>query len=203
MSTLKGSFRTELLQGKISHLAIEVAGLDLAQSLGVMFQGDQALPVECAVIDLNAKEGVFRPHVMVLDTKDSAVWVDGSVSLVKEVLNLRAVVMPKDFSPLTLRAPINVNGTFVHPVVSVDKAPIGIKLASSLFLAFINPLAAVIPLFDNGDTEEAKERANSCDNLIKKKYGKTAVISTEKIEKPKPIPEANSINRGSVMPNNK
>lgn len=203
LSNLKGNFRSELLQGKISHLAIEVAGLDLAQAVGVMFQGDQVLPVECAVVDLVANEGIFRPHVMVLDTQDSSVWVDGSVSLANEALNLRAVVLPKDFSPLTLRAPININGTFAHPIVSVEKAPIGIKLASSLLLAFINPLAAIIPLFDNGDNEEAKERASSCEKLIKKKNGKTSDLPVEKIEMTKPIPKANSINSGSVMPNNK
>lgn len=80
LATLSGNIRSELLQGKVSHFAIEVAGLDLTQALGVLFKGDEVLPVECAMVDLVAENGVFRPRVMVLDTKDSAVWVDGLLS---------------------------------------------------------------------------------------------------------------------------
>lgn len=130
LATAKGSFRTELLEGNVSHLAIEVAGLDLAQAVGIFLKGDEVLPVQCGVIDLDANKGVFTPRVMVVDTKDSAVWVDGSVSLATEALNLRAVVMPKDFSPLTLRAPLHVNGTFSKPKVSLEKGPIGTKIAA-------------------------------------------------------------------------
>ncbi len=166
LATLKGNIRSELRDGAVSHFAIEVAGLDLAQALGVLFKGDDSLPVQCAVFDLVADKGVFRPHVMVLDTKDSTVWVDGSLSLATEALNLRAMVMPKDFSPLTLRSPLHINGSFANPVVSLEKKPIGIKVASSLLLAIINPLAALIPLLDTGDTKEAKSHASGCQDLM-------------------------------------
>ena len=166
LATLKGNFRAELLEGSISHLAVEVAGLDLAQAVGVFFTGDEVLPVQCGVVDLEVKEGVFTPRVMVVDTKDSAVWVDGSVSLATEALNLRAVVTPKDFSPLTLRAPLHVNGTFSNPDVSLEKGPIGAKIGASFLLALINPLAAIVPLLDTGNTKEAKARAASCNSLM-------------------------------------
>ncbi|MBC7698454.1 MAG: AsmA family protein [Bacteroidia bacterium] len=172
LATLSGNIRSELQDGAVSHFVIEVAGLDLAQAMGVLFKGDESLPVQCGIFDLIAKEGVFRPHVMVVDTKDSAVWVDGSLSLATEALNLRAIVMPKDFSPLTLRAPLQIRGSFANPEVSLEKQPIGIKLASSLFLGLLNPLAALIPLFDNGDTKEAKSRAAGCEALMHRSLNK-------------------------------
>jgi uncharacterized protein involved in outer membrane biogenesis len=98
------------------------------------------LPVHCAVADLVAQEGVLRPRVMVLDTAVSAVWVEGSLSLANEALALRAVVMPKDFSLASLRMPLQVGGTLAHPEVSFEKGTLGLKLASSVLLALVNPL---------------------------------------------------------------
>ena len=169
LASLNGSIRSQLYQGAVSHLGIELAGIDIAQSIGVLFKGDDALPVQCAVIDLQAKNGVFTPRVMVVDTTDTTVWVDGSLSLATESLNLRAMALPKDFSPLTLRVPLNVTGSFAKPVVSLEKKPVGLKLAASVLLAIINPLAAVIPLLDPGDTAESKKRAAGCFNLMRKK----------------------------------
>ena len=168
LASLDGTVRTELVNGAVSHLAVEVAGLDVAQSIGVLFKGDKALPVQCGVVDLLAKNGVFTPRIMVVDTTDTTVWVDGSLSLAAESLNLRAMALPKDFSPLTIRVPLNVRGSFANPQVSLDKKPVGLKLATSVLLAIVNPLAAVIPLLDSGDNKEAKKRAASCVNLMQK-----------------------------------
>lgn len=173
LASLDGSVHSELYQGAVSHLGIEVAGIDVAESIGVLFKGDDALPVQCAIIDLQAKNGVFTPRVMVVDTTDTTVWVDGSLSLATETLNLHAMALPKDFSPLTLRSPLDVTGSFSKPQVSLQKKPVGLKLAASVLLAFINPLVAVIPLLDAGDTEKAKQHAAGCQNLLQKNKGAT------------------------------
>jgi hypothetical protein len=88
--------------------------------------------------------------------------MDGTLSLANETLDLRAVVAPKDFSPLTLRAPLRIGGTFAHVVVGVEKRALGIKLGSTLLLGLINPLAAIIPLVDPGSRNEAQRYATSC-----------------------------------------
>ncbi len=168
LASLNGNIRSELHEGKVSHLGMEVSGLDVAESLGVLFQGDDALPVQCAVVDLQANDGVFTPRAMVVDTTDSTVWVDGSLSLATETLNLRAMSLPKDFSPLTLRTPLNITGQFADPQLSLDKKPVGIKLAASVLLAIVNPLAAVIPLLDTGNTKEAERRAAGCRKIMQK-----------------------------------
>ncbi len=155
LATLKGKVRTELRDGAVSHLAIEAAGLDIAQGLGMLLKGDDALPVNCGVADLVVEAGSFKPRVMVIDTTDSAVWVDGSVSLATEALDLRAVVFPKDFSPLALRSPLLVKGSFSKPEVSIEKAPLARKLGLSVLLGFLNPLAALLPLLDPGDAQGA------------------------------------------------
>lgn len=167
LSTLDGRVRTEISGGSVSHLIVEAAGLDVAQALGVLFKNDDALPLGCAVADLNAVGGVFRPRVMVLDTSDSAVWIDGSLSLAAESLDLRAVVSPKDFSPLTLRSPLRVRGSFADPEVTLERGPISRKVASALLLALLNPLAAWIPLIDTGDADLAQRHGDGCRSLMR------------------------------------
>ena len=168
LSSLNGNVRSELHQGAVSHLGLEVAGIDLAQSVSALLKGDDALPVQCAVVDLQAKQGVFTPRAMVLDTTDTTIWVDGSLSLATETLNLRAMALPKDFSPLALRTPVNVTGTFSKPNISLEKTPVALRLGTSVLLAIINPIAAVIPLLDTGDNKEAKQRAAGCLNMMQK-----------------------------------
>jgi uncharacterized protein involved in outer membrane biogenesis len=165
LASLTGRARTELHSGTVSHLAIEAAGLDLAESLGVLMKGDDALPVNCAVADLVADGGVVRPRVMVLDSSDSAVWVDGSLSLASETLDLRAVVSPKDFSPLALRTPLRLRGSFAQPQLSLEKGPMGLKLGAAFLLALVNPLAALLPLVDTGSAGDAERDVAGCKAL--------------------------------------
>ena len=165
LASLKGTVRSQLRDGSISHLVIEAAGIDIAQSLGVLFKGDDSLKVQCAVADLVVAGGVLRPRVMVIDTTDSTLLVDGSLSLATEVLDLRAVVSPKDFSPLTLRTPLLVRGSFAKPQVSLDKGPLGRKLVTAALLALVNPLAGLIPLIDPGDSAAADRDAVACPGL--------------------------------------
>jgi uncharacterized protein involved in outer membrane biogenesis len=166
LSTLHGTARLELSDAKVSHLDMEKAGLDLADILGLLIKGDDMLQVHCAVADLVAKNGVLRPRVMVLDTAVSAVWVEGSLSLASEALTLRAVVMPKDFSLASLRMPLQVSGTLAHPEVSFENGTLGLKLASSVLLALVNPLGALIPLMDPGDADAAQRGAAGCRALM-------------------------------------
>ncbi len=163
LGSLDGSLTTSLRNGRVSHLAIEAAGLDIAEALGVLLKGDDLLPVSCALADMRAGQGVLRPRALVVDTGDSTVWADGSVSLKDETLDLRAVVTPKDFSPLALRTPLYVKGPFKNPSVSVAKGPLARKLAGAALLALINPLAALVPLVDTGGTEDGSD---TCAQLL-------------------------------------
>ncbi len=155
LGSLDGNVWSTLADGRLSHLAIEAAGLDVAQALGVMVSGDKLLAIDCAIVDLEARHGVLRPRTMVVDTSDSTLWMDGSLSLANESLDLRAIVHPKDFSPMTLRSPLHVRGSFSQPEVSVERGTIAAKLAASALLALVNPLAALIPLVDTGDPSAA------------------------------------------------
>lgn len=162
LGSLHGGVRMQLVDGTISHLAVEAAGLDVAQGLGVLIKGDDALPVQCTVADLVADKGLLKPRVLLLDTRDSTLWVDGSISLASEALDLRVVTTPKDFSPLALRTPVRVRGSFAKPSISVETGRLGGRLGASVLLGLLNPLAAIIPLMDIGSSDDAKRGADAC-----------------------------------------
>ena len=186
LGSLRGAVRMQLSGGTISHLAVEAAGLDIAQGLGMLIKGDDSLALNCSVADWALERGLLKPRVFVLDTPDSTLWIDGSVSLADESLDLRVVTTPKDFSPLALRTPIRLRGSFASPRVSLDKGPLGARLGASALLAFINPLAAIIPLMDVGSTEDAKRGADACQSLSRKIAARPALPAPEPAKTSRP-----------------
>jgi uncharacterized protein involved in outer membrane biogenesis len=162
LASIDGTVQAWVREGTVSHLIVEAAGLDLAQGLGLLFVGDDPLPLNCAVLKADAKNGTLTPEVAILDTRDSTLFVSGSVSLADEKLALTLTSKPKDMSPASLRAPVKIAGTFADPEVQIGKSAIGLRLLASVALAAVNPLAALIPLFDPGD----KEAAGGCRRML-------------------------------------
>lgn len=149
-------------KGTVSHLLVEGAGIDIAQALGIWVKGDDALPVTCAIADMRATDGMIRPQYFVVDTPDSALRVEGGLSLATERLGLVLHVAPKDISPLALRTPVDVNGTFGKPDISLQKGPMAKRLVPAVALgAVVTPLAALLPLIDLGD-KTAQVDAEQC-----------------------------------------
>jgi uncharacterized protein involved in outer membrane biogenesis len=165
LGSLSGDLRMHLRDAAVSHLAVEVGGIDVAQALGMLVKGDDALPIQCNVADLDIAQGVATPKVFVLNTRDSTIWIDGTASLRDETLDLRAVVSPKDFSPMSLRTPIHVKGTFAQPKVSLELGKLAGKAGAAGLLALLNPLAALIPFVDPGARKDAERSDAECANL--------------------------------------
>jgi len=74
-------------------------------------------------------------------------------------------VTPKDFSPMALRTPVHVRGSLSDPSISLDKGGLGGRLGASALLALINPLAALIPLIDFGNADDARRGSEECRSL--------------------------------------
>ena len=155
LASLDGDLRMHMRDGRDLAPRRRSGGLDVAQALGMMVKGDDALPIQCNVADLDIVKGVARPKVFVVNTRDSTIWIDGTVSLRDESLDLRFVVSPKDFSPLTLRTPVRVRGTLGKPAVSLELGKLAGKAGAAALLALLNPLAAIIPFIDPGSRKDA------------------------------------------------
>ncbi|MGV3728487.1 AsmA family protein [Hydrogenophaga sp.] len=155
LGSLHGPVDLTLRDGTISHLATEAMGLDVAQALGVFVRGDHPLPLRCARFDLQARQGVMEPRLAVIDNQDSTVRISGNVNLRDETLALRLVTQPKDWSLLSLRTPITVNGTLGKPAVGIEGRGLAGRVLGALALgAAAGPAAAVLPLVERGSQAE-------------------------------------------------
>jgi uncharacterized protein involved in outer membrane biogenesis len=167
LATADGQAQLLWTRGRMSHLVVEAAGIDIAQALGVMLRGDEALAVNCGAADLQVQKGQVSPGVLVVDTSDSTLWATGNLSLASEKLDLTARVSPKDVSPLALRTPVHVRGTLGDPDLSLDKGPLARRVVPAVLLGMLNPLAALLPLIDTGG-EEAKAKLAGCQQLVQR-----------------------------------
>jgi uncharacterized protein involved in outer membrane biogenesis len=154
LATLNGQAGAQLRDGQVSHLLVELAGLDVAQALGVWLAGDDILPLKCAVLAAKVDGGVVQIHRGLVDTSDSQLLINGQVDLNDESLALGVKVEPKDFSPLSLRTPLTVGGTLAEPDVSVKAERLAGKLLAAVALAAATPLAALLPLLEFGDAPD-------------------------------------------------
>ena len=148
LASLDGTARMWVRDGTVSHILVEAAGIDIAQALGVFVKGDDKLPMQCALAQFDLVNGKVMPEVFVVDTKDTTMLIDGDLSLATETLDLRMTPHPHDFSPLALRTPVKVTGTFDAPHIRPEVKPLVKRGAAAALLSLANPLAALLALVD-------------------------------------------------------
>ncbi|GJL57761.1 MAG: hypothetical protein NPIRA03_06180 [Nitrospirales bacterium] len=106
--------------GKIDALLVELAGLDFTESAAIFLSTDTRVKIECGYTDLQARSGIVTIHPFLLDTKDTKFKGHGSIDLRQEKMNLTVEPYPQDFTILSSRGPLHVNGTFSDPEFSVE-----------------------------------------------------------------------------------
>lgn len=155
LGSLDGRTTVFVRDGTLSHLALEVLGLDIAQGLGLLLRGDDRQPVQCAIIDMEVRSGQMSPRVALVATPVTIVAVNGNIDLAQEHLDLWLTPKPQNVSPLTLRSRFHVLGSFAAPQVTPAAGPIAARAAGALGLALINPLVAILPFVDPGERDTA------------------------------------------------
>lgn len=111
-----------------------MAGLDVAEALGTFIRGDKSIPIHCAVLDIQGKDGQMGVQTLVFDTADTVVFGEGKIDLRDEKLNVVMTPVPKDFSPFSLRSYIRATGPFNN--VSIFPDPLKTGTDSFLKKAF-------------------------------------------------------------------
>ncbi|OLP07768.1 AsmA family protein [Rhodoferax antarcticus] len=153
-----GRLTLDLVNGEISQLVTEAIGLDAAQALGMLIAGDAPLRLNCARAEAVIQDGVVKTRHAVLDNKDSTLYIQGGASLKTETLQLRVVADPKDFSPFSLRTPLNVTGTLKQLQVRPEASGLLARAAGALVLGALAPPAALLAFIDTG----AKPNSEPC-----------------------------------------
>ncbi len=148
--------------GEISKLMMEKAGLHLWEILQLSLSGDRLIKLRCAVADFEVKSGKMQTDALVLDTQVTTLIGSGNIDLGQESLDLVFNQKTKKTSPLALRSPIYVRGSFAKPEVGVDKGRVAVRALGAIALGLINPFLTLLPLIDAGPGQDS-----DCGQLVR------------------------------------
>lgn len=155
LATASGTVGMAMGEGRISLLAMEVAGLDIAESLAFLGKKEKTVPVRCMVTSFDVRNGIMDARAIVLDTTDTVVTGKGAISLRNEKIDLELMADPKDWSPLSVRTPIEIKGTFKAPKPGIKAgAPVARGAAAIALGVILTPLASVLAFIDPGTGED-------------------------------------------------
>lgn len=148
--------------GKVSKMMMEKAGLHLWEILELSVTGDRLVTLRCAVAGFDVKQGNMQANALIFDTEVTTIAGTGSIDLGEEKLNLTLNQKTKYTSPVALRSPIYLRGSFAKPAVSVDKGRVAVRALGAVALGLVNPLLTLIPLIDAGPGKDS-----DCGELVR------------------------------------
>ncbi|MFL6588400.1 MAG: AsmA family protein [Luteimonas sp.] len=141
--------------GRVSNLLVELAGIDVYETLKYLIGNDKQIPVRCAFADFGVQRGVMDTRAFAFDTTDTIILGEGTINLREEQLDLLLRPRPKDRSILALRTPLTIGGTFASPSFRPDLARLGLRGAIALALGSIAPPAALLATLELGGGEDS------------------------------------------------
>jgi len=150
LASADGKVGVVVVRGEISQLMLEKAGIHLWEMLQLKVTGDKLVKLRCGVADFAVKQGVMQANALVFDTEVTTLFGTGSIDLGQEKLDLTLRQKTKNTSPLALRSPIHIRGSFARPEVEVDMAYMTARALGAIALGMLNPVLALIPLIDSG-----------------------------------------------------
>ncbi|MGI9246441.1 MAG: AsmA family protein, partial [Steroidobacteraceae bacterium] len=166
-ATADGEVQLAMGRGRFSNLLLELAGLDVAESLKFLLGKDRTVGLRCAYGDFSVQDGLVRTRSLVFDTTDTVMFGEGTVNLDGESLALELRPEPKDVSPLSLRGPLRIAGTFKAPKFRPEGKQLAARVAAAAALYAIAPPAALLALIETGPGEDV-----DCGRAGRKKTGR-------------------------------
>lgn len=150
-----------LEDGEISNLAVELIGLDVMESLGILAAEESGrAPIRCAIASFSIDQGVGTAQALVIDTADSTVTGEGTIDLDTETVDLELLAHPKDPSLFSARAPIHVEGSFRAVSVTPDAAALAVRILAAAALGVVlTPVASALAFVEPGFGEDSNCQA--------------------------------------------
>jgi uncharacterized protein involved in outer membrane biogenesis len=127
-SKADGTVTVLLPQGAIRTSLAELTGLDF-RGLGLtLTKNKEDTPIRCGVASFKAHDGTLTAQTLLIDTEPVLITGSGTIQLDSEALDLELQGHPKHLRVLRLSAPFLVQGTLVHPSISIEKGNRKLKL---------------------------------------------------------------------------
>ncbi|CNJ34412.1 AsmA family protein [Yersinia mollaretii] len=164
LATSNGNLRLLLNQGLISRSLMELLGLNVGNYLVAKLFGDDEVKINCAVADIQLRNGLATPRLFVIDTENAIINITGNINFATERLDLSIDPESKGLRILTLRSPLYVKGTFKQPDAGVKAGPLLARGAIAAVLGVaLTPAAALLALISPSEAEE-----NQCTPFLQK-----------------------------------
>lgn len=161
-----GSMQLVINDGTVSRSLMEIAGLNVGNYLITEMFGDEDVQINCAVADLEFKQGLMSTPIFVVDTENALIEVDGTVNFASEEMDLDIDPESKGMRIFSLRSPLYVRGTFADPSPGVHAGPLALRGTGMLALGSLTPAAGLLALIAPSGEQESQcqtlmERARS------------------------------------------
>ena len=148
--------------GNLSALLVNLAGLDLGNSLLSLIGVPRRTDVRCVVADFGLSNGLLGSRLVLADTTVANLRLEGQLDFKQEALDFRLHTEPKRLNLASLAAPIRVKGTLKDPSIRPDFVKLGTRTALAAAAGtLLAPLAALIPTLQLGLGDD-----NNCQALI-------------------------------------
>jgi len=142
LGSANGNLKLLINDGAISRGLMEIAGLNVGNYVVGKIFGDNDVKINCAAADLGIKDGLATPRLIVFDTENAIIYVDGTVNFKTEQLDLKINPESKGFRLLSLRSPLYVRGPFAKPSAGVQAVPLLLRGAGMVALGVVAAPAA-------------------------------------------------------------
>jgi uncharacterized protein involved in outer membrane biogenesis len=138
--------------------------------VGKLF-GDKDVKINCAAADMGVKNGLLTTRLVVFDTENALIHVDGTANFKTEQLDMTIDPQSKGVRIISLRSPLYVRGPFKKPNAGVKTVPLLARGAGMLALgAIVAPVAGLVALVAPSG---GGDQVNECAPLLEKmKAGK-------------------------------
>ncbi len=167
LSSADGGLLMLMTGGQFDDLMVELAGLDIGETLVALFSDEKDTEINCAFVDLPTQGGVMNMSTLVVDTEDTVFLGKGSIDFNNEQLDLIIDPKPKDLSLFSARAPLHIEGSLKKPTFTPGATAI-LRGAASLALLPSAPIAGLYSLLQS-EQEEQKDNTHvnvHCSGLV-------------------------------------
>jgi len=172
LGSANGTLKMLINDGAISRELMELAGLNVGNYVVGKIFGDKEVKINCAAADFDIKTGLATTRLFVFDTENAIVYIDGTVNMATEQLDLTITPESKGWRLISLRSPLYVRGKFIKPDAGVKAVPLMLRGAGMVALGVIAaPAAGLLALIAPSGGEP-----NQCAPLLEQmKAGKAPV----------------------------
>ena len=158
-----GELKLFMAGGDISALLVNLAGLDLGNSLISALGLPRRADLRCLVADFDLTQGRLDTRTLLADTTEANVIGSGSVNFASERIDYRIRTQPKRLNVGRLGAPIEISGDLRNPRVRPDAGALALRGGAAVVLGtLLTPLAALIPTIQLGLGQD-----NDCVSLLR------------------------------------